>query len=183
MLEDFSQHILDIAENSVNADATEVMISLSEDRPPGYVVFGVKDNGKGMDKDMLRKVTDPFCTTRTTRKVGLGLPFLKQISELCGGRFYIASEPGKGTNLEATFRMDSVDIPPLGDIPSTMMSLIVAHPEIRWIYRHYKGSSSFEFDSDVIVGILGDSSKLAAPEIALWVKDYIAENLGELGKR
>jgi len=182
MLEDFSQHILDIAENSINADATEVKISMLEDIPAGFLTFRVDDNGKGMDRAMLLKVTDPFCTTRTTRKVGLGIPFLKQIAELCGGNFYISSKLGKGTSLYATFCLDSIDIPPMGDIPSSIMTLLAAHPEIRWIYIHRRGGASFELDSSEIIDILGDPLELDSPKIAVWIKSYIGENLEALGR-
>lgn len=183
MLEDFSQHILDVAENSIKAGASEIRISISEDRPPGLMIFQIDDNGKGMDQHMLSRVTDPFCTSRTTRRVGLGLPFLKQLAELCEGDFSISSEPDIGTRVKATFRMNSIDLPPAGDIPATIMSLLVSHPEIRWIYVHSRGESDFEMDSLAILQILEDPVKLREPQVALWIKDYIRENLEELTRR
>lgn len=181
MLEDFSQHILDVAENSIKAGASEIKISISENEPHGLMVFKIEDNGSGMDEDMLSRVTDPFCTSRTTRRVGLGLPFLKQLSELCEGEFSISSEVGVGTIVKATFRMNSIDLPPLGDIPATIMSLLVSHPETRWLYLHSRGGSNFEMDSSSLLEILGDPTELRKPQVALWIKDYIRENLNELG--
>ena len=136
MLEDLSAHVLDIAENSVMASGTEVRIEILEERSADRLIFSVEDNGKGMTEDFIAKVTDPFTTTRTTRRVGMGLPFLKQSAELCGGGLDIRSKPGEGTKTTATFRMSSIDKPPLGNVPATMMALVMGSPEIHWIYRH-----------------------------------------------
>lgn len=180
MLEDFSQHILDLAENSVNAGASEVRISLSHDWPSGYMVFEIIDNGKGMDPEMLSRVTDPFCTSRTTRRVGLGLPFIKQLCELCEGEFHLDSEAGTGTTLKASFRIDSIDLPPYGDIPATLMSLFVSHPDINWIYTHSYGEHMFGIDSKSILHILGDPERFRDPAVAMWLKDYIKEGIQEI---
>lgn len=120
--------MLDIAENSVMAEGTEIRIEVLENREAGMLSFSVEDNGRGMSKEFLSKVTDPFTTTRTTRRVGMGLPFLKQSAELCGGGLDIVSEPGKGTKITASFIMGSIDRPPLGDIPATLMTLIMGSP-------------------------------------------------------
>ena len=136
MLEDLSAHVLDIAENSVMAEGTEVRVEVLEEKAADRLSFSVEDNGRGMSKEFISKVTDPFTTTRTTRRVGMGLPFLKQSAELCGGRLDIVSEPGKGTKTTASFMMSSIDRPPLGDIPATLMALIMGSPEIHWVYRH-----------------------------------------------
>ena len=134
MLEDLSQHILDIAENGVNAGADS--ISLKIDDGPEEVVLIVSDNGKGMDEQTCRSVVDPFFTSRTERRVGLGLPFLKQLADLCGGSFALESFPGLGTTVSASFRKDSIDMPPLGDIPSTLLALFIGNPDISWMYTH-----------------------------------------------
>ena len=97
MLEDLSAHVLDIAENSVRAGGTEVKITIDEDIAGNKLLFSVEDNGKGMTEEFVAKVTDPFTTTRTTRRVGMGLPFLKQSAELCGGGLEIKSKVGVGT--------------------------------------------------------------------------------------
>ena len=133
MLEDLSAHVLDIAENSVMAEGTEVRVEVLEEKAADRLSFSVEDNGRGMSKEFISKVTDPFTTTRTTRRVGMGLPFLKQSAELCGGRLDIVSEPGKGTKTTASFMMSSIDRPPLGDIPATLMALIMGSPEIHWV--------------------------------------------------
>jgi hypothetical protein len=144
------------------------------------MVFEIVDNGKGMDPEMLCRVTDPFCTTRTTRRVGLGLPFIKQLCELCEGEFQLNSEPGAGTILKASFRMDSIDLPPYGDIPATLMSLFVSHPDINWIYTHSYGKDTFRIDTESILEILGDPERFRDPAVAMWLKDYIKEGIQEI---
>jgi len=180
MLEDLSQHILDIAENSLNAKASEIRISLSEDTGVDQVILEIQDNGSGMDKETLLKVVDPFTTSRTTRRVGLGLPFLKQSAELCEGEFDIESTEGKGTLVRASFRLNSIDRPPLGDIPSTLVSLLVAHPLINWSYEHRFNDETFLVNSSEIIEILGEPEALGNPEIALWLKEFFLENITSL---
>ena len=181
MLEDLSAHVLDIAENSVMAGATEVRIGIIEDKSADRLSFSVEDNGRGMTKEFMSKVTDPFTTTRTTRRVGMGLPFLKQSAELCGGGLEIVSEPGKGTKTTASFIMSSIDRPPLGDIPASLMALIMGSPEIRWIYRHRTDNGEFVLDTDEIIDALdGEREMLRSPEVGLWLKEHIKENLDEI---
>ena len=181
MLEDLSAHVLDIAENSVMAEATEVRIGIIEDKFADRLSFSVEDNGRGMTKEFMSKVTDPFTTTRTTRRVGMGLPFLKQSAELCGGGLEIVSEPGKGTKTTASFIMSSIDRPPLGDIPASLMALIMGSPEIRWIYRHRTDNGEFVLDTDEIIDALdGEREMLRSPEVGLWLKEHIKENLDEI---
>lgn len=180
MLEDLSQHILDIAENSLNARASEIRITLSEDTVSGWLILEIEDNGSGMDDETLIRVVDPFTTSRTTRRVGLGLPFLKQSSELCSGEFCIASLKGHGTLVKASFRLDSIDRPPLGDIPSTLVSLLVGHPMITWSYEHKFNDETFSLNSQDIIEILGEPEMLRTPDIALWLKDFIKENLNAI---
>ena len=181
MLEDLSAHVLDIAENSVMASGTEVRIEILEERSADRLIFSVEDNGKGMTEDFIAKVTDPFTTTRTTRRVGMGLPFLKQSAELWGGGLAISSKPGKGTKTTATFRMSSIDRPPLGDIPATLMTLIMGSPEIHWTYRHKTDSGEFVLDTDEIIEALdGDREMLRSVEVGLWLREHIKENLDEI---
>jgi len=181
LLEDLSAHVLDIAENSVMASGTEVRIEILEERSADRLIFSVEDNGKGMTEDFIAKVTDPFTTTRTTRRVGMGLPFLKQSAELCGGGLAISSKPGKGTKTTATFRMSNIDRPPLGDIPATLMTLIMGSPEIHWTYRHKTDSGEFVLDTDEIIEALdGDREMLRSVEVGLWLREHIKENLDEI---
>lgn len=178
MLEDLSAHILDIAENSVMAEGTEIEIVVAEELAENRLLFAVEDNGRGMSEDFVLKVTDPFTTTRTVRRVGMGLPFLKQSAEICGGGLEIKSQKGVGTKITAVFDYDSIDRPPLGDIPATLMTLVMGSPEVHWIYRHVTPSGEFVLDTDEILEALdGDRELLRSPEVGLWLRAHIKEGL------
>ena len=178
MLEDLSHHILDIAENSASAGSTAVEIEFDERE--NFVKLSIRDNGKGMDEQTARAVLNPFVTSRTTRRVGLGLPLLKQMAELCGGAFSLATAPGEGTTVSASFRKDSIDIPPPGDIPSTLVTLLLSRGDIRWRYLHRTGRGEFMLDSEELVSALGRdfTSNLS---LLGSVKEYIGENLSDIG--
>ena len=178
MLEDLSHHILDIAENGVNAGADAISIELDDGNE--YIRLTITDNGRGMDEATARAVVDPFYTTRTERRVGLGLPFLKQLAELCAGKFLLSSAPGAGTTVSASFSKLSVDTPPTGDIPSTLLALLIGHGHVSWKYVHKYGGREFLLDSDELKEALGGGQPFADPVLALGVKEYIAENIGEL---
>ncbi len=178
MLEDLSQHILDIAENGPKAGAGSVSIELDDGEEE--VSLTVRDDGKGMDAATLKRVTNPFYTTRKERRVGLGFPFLKQLVELCGGRFSLESEPGVGTTVFASFRKDSIDTPPLGDIPSSLVTLLAGYPSVRWTYVHRHGGSEFRLESDVLVEALGGGSPFEVPAVVVGVREYLEENLRAL---
>jgi hypothetical protein len=183
MLEDLSQHILDISENSLGAGATEIRISLADGEVAGRLVLEIGDNGRGMDPGFLRRVTDPFCTSRTTRRVGLGLPFLKQSAELCGGGLEIRSEKGIGTHVRAEFRTDSIDLPPLGDVPASVGMMVVLHPDVRWLFRYATPDGEWTLDSRDVLEALGDDEALRDPSVALWIREYIRENMNGIGKQ
>jgi hypothetical protein len=182
MLEDLSAHVLDISENSVDAGATSVFIEIVEDVEKDLLSMTIEDDGRGMRQDFLAKVTDPFTTTRTTRRVGMGIPFLKQSAELCGGKFEIASEPGVGTVTKASFRLDSIDLPPMGDMPATIMALFMGHPEIDWSYKHVRGERSYIITTAELIEILEDRELLRTAEVGLWIRDNVREALSELRK-
>lgn len=180
MLEDLSQHVLDIAENSVAADATRVSVEIEENRRSNLLRVVIQDNGKGMSPDFLARVTDPFTTTRTTRRVGMGLPFLKQSTELCGGAFSLQSRLGEGTRTEASFSYDSIDRPPLGDMPATVMALFMGHPEIDWTYTHTVAGEHFSITTQELVEVLEDRELLRSTEVGLWIKEQLAEAIDTL---
>ncbi len=182
MLEDLSAHVLDIAENSTRAGATEIEITIKESAADDLLLFSVKDNGRGMSEEFVAKVTDPFTTTRTTRRVGMGLPFLRQSAELCGGGLAIDSKLGVGTTITATFNLSSVDRPPLGDMPSTVMTLVMGSPLVRWKYRHVVNGREFLLDTDELLEALdGDRGMLASSDVGLWLRDTLRGELEELG--
>jgi signal transduction histidine kinase len=146
-MEDLSLHILDIVENSIAAMAKRIEIRIDEDRARDLVAIEIKDDGKGMDEQTVKKALDPFYTTRTTRRVGLGLSLLAQAAEESEGTFDLSSSPGKGTTVNATFRLSHPDCKPMGDIVQTMQVLIMSHPEIDFLYEHKSDNSTYRFDT------------------------------------
>jgi signal transduction histidine kinase len=149
-MEDLSLHILDIAENSIAAEAGKVEIIIAEDREKDLLTIEIKDDGKGMDQETLKKAIDPFYTTRKTRRVGLGLSFLSQAAEESGGNMELQSIPNGGTTIRATFRLSHPDCKPMGDISQTIKMLVISHPEINFVYEHHKDNSIYRFDSKEI---------------------------------
>ena len=170
---EISLHILDIVQNSIKAKASLVEIDITEDGGANLLTVIIKDNGCGMDKDFLKDVTNPFRTTRTTRKVGLGLSLFKSAAELTGGKFCITSEVGKGTVVRAEFVYDSIDRQPLGDMASTMSIIIGGAPDIDFIYRHNYCGNKFTFDTMSIRQVLGPEVPLSEADILNWIEDSI----------
>ena len=146
-MEDLSLHILDIAENSIAAAARRIEIKIDEDKDKDLLTIEIIDDGKGMDQKALKKALDPFFTTRTTRRVGLGLSFLAQAAKESGGKIELNSKPNEGTTVKATFRMSHPDCKPMGDINETIRSLVVARPEFDFIYEHREDNSIYRFDT------------------------------------
>ncbi len=141
-------HILDVVENSVESEASEVRIRVNEDVEKDLLSVEIEDNGRGMDQETVDKVLDPFYTTRTTRRVGLGLPLLAQAAREAGGDIEISSEVGKGTRVKASFRHSHIDRKPLGDMEQTLTTLIAGHPETHFVYEHRDPETSFRLDTD-----------------------------------
>jgi K+-sensing histidine kinase KdpD len=146
-LEDLSLHILDIAENSIAANASRIEIKVIEDVKNDSLTIEITDNGKGMDEETVKHVLDPFFTTRTTRRVGLGLPFLAQAARESGGDIEIKSSPGRGTKVKATFQYSHIDRKPLGDLEGTLTTLIAGNPRIDFVYEHQKGKKRIHLDT------------------------------------
>ena len=122
-------HILDLVQNSVSAGATRVVVTICYDTARDTLLISIEDDGKGMPPELLSRVESPFTTTRTTRKVGLGIPLFKQLAEMCGGKLSIDSTVGKGTKTQAVFTASHMDLPPMGDLKGTLETLIIANPE------------------------------------------------------
>jgi len=154
-MKELSLHILDIIQNSISAGAGKIEVLIEENIPENQYIIIITDNGKGMDEEMLQIVTNPFFTTRTTRKVGVGISLYKQNAEQTGGSLTIESKVGEGTSVKAVFGYNNIDRPILGDIAGTMTLLIGANPEIRFIYNHYTALSEFEFDTVEVKEELG----------------------------
>lgn len=173
-MRELSLNILDISQNSISAKATLVEIVVNEDSALHTMTVRVVDNGCGMDGEMLRSVNDPFCTTRTTRKVGMGIPLFKMAAEMTGGSFDIKSEVGCGTEVCAVFKTDSIDFTPLGDIDSTIITLVTMNTHIDFLYRLIVDGREFVLDTRQLKEILG-GVPLNEPEVAMWIKEYLKE--------
>ena len=178
-MKDLALHILDILQNSVTAGAT--LIQLRIDEIPAEDKYLVKfiDNGRGMDAEMVQNVTDPFFTTRTTRKVGLGLPLLKQNAERTGGNLMIHSTPGTGTEVEAKFGFSHIDRLPTGDIAGTLALTASSYPAVNFIYTHNTQLGTFKFDTAEIREELGEIP-LSNPQVIAFMKELIRDNLKEI---
>ena len=178
-MQDLSLHILDLVQNSISAMADTVDISIIEDAEKDWLSIKIQDNGRGMESQVLDVVTDPFYTTRTTRKVGLGLPLFKAAAEGCGGKFNITSTPAVGTCVEASFVLSHIDRPPFGNLADTLITIILCNPDITLIYNHKTNYGFFRLDtgeiSDRIAGIA-----INHPDVIDWIKSYIVEGLNEI---
>lgn len=172
---ELSLHVLDIAKNSTKAGATLIEIEISEDVGSNILTIEITDNGCGMDKEFLSNVLDPFKTTRTTRKVGMGLSLLKNACELTGGNLEITSEVGKGTKVKATFVYDSIDRQPVGDMASTITALIGGNDKTDFIYTHRYNDEQFVFSTLDIRKVLGVDVELSNIEVLDWIEGYINE--------
>lgn len=179
MFRELALHILDLAENSLNAGATLVTIEINEDEAADRLTIRVSDNGRGMDAETARRISDPFFTTRNTRRIGLGIPFLNQATELCNGSMTIDSQLGKGTTITATFQHSHINRMPLGDLPNMLLALIVGNPQTDFVYRHSAGDRHFEFDTRPVKRELGDVP-LSEPTVIEYLRREISDSLAQI---
>lgn len=179
MMQELSMNILDIAENSVRAGATLIEITVDEIPSEDLFTVTVADNGCGMTQEQLSNVTDPFYTTRTTRNVGLGIPFFKMAAELTGGKMDILSIVGKGTVITAHFIRSSIDRMPLGDINETIYTLIHCNSQIDFLYTRRFEDGEMKLDTREFRRIL-DGVELNDPTISKFIRDFLAENTSDL---
>ena len=178
-MRELALHLLDIAENSIAAGAKTVRLTVEEDLRADRLRLCVEDDGQGMDERMVAMVTDPFVTTRTTRKVGLGIPLLKAAAEACDGGLSLTSKVGEGTRLECEFRHSHIDRMPLGDLAGTMLTLMVGAPQVHWIYRHRVNEAEFVFDDQAIKAELGEVP-LTEPEVLKFVREMLEQGVREV---
>lgn len=180
-MKDLSMHIMDILQNSTRAKANNITLEVLENYDADTLTLIFKDDGCGMSAETVEKVTNPFFTTRTTRKVGLGLPLLKQNTEMTGGSMNIESEVGVGTTVTAVFGLTHLDRPPMGDLAGTLVLTIAAHPEIRFLF-HFKrtqdGNDTIDYtlDTDELYEAL-DGVSLQEPEVMAYLKEMVEENI------
>jgi len=173
-MEDLSLHILDIVENSITAGATNIRITIHEDTKENLLLIKISDNGKGMDEEILKNALDPFHTTRTTRNIGLGIPFLADASREAGGDITIKSVKGEGTTITALFRHDHIDRKPLGDIGETLIVIIASNPDIDLVFEYKRNASEYLLDTADIKNEL-DSVPINSPGVIKMIENDFKE--------
>lgn len=178
-MQELSLNVLDIAQNSVRAKASLVTILVTEKTADHFLEISIADDGCGMTPEQVARVMDPFFTTRTTRKVGLGIPFFKLSAESTGGSFDIQSELGKGTVTTARYHTDHIDMLPIGDMNATILSLISMNPQMDFVYRRSLDNNSFTLDTRELKAVLEDVP-LDSPEVIQFIKETLGEGETEL---
>ena len=178
-MRELALHILDLVQNSIEAGAGTVILEIMEDTRADKLIIRVSDNGRGMDPSIRSQVTDPFVTTRTTRKVGLGLPLIEMSTKRCDGYLTIHSVVGKGTVVEAGYVHSHWDRPPLGDMVETLKSIIVANPNLDFRFSHVFNDTGFSLQTSEITSILGDIS-LTHPDVLEWLDGYLKSGYANL---
>lgn len=182
-MKEISLNILDIAKNSTKAKATLTTITLEETEDTLTLVIG--DNGCGMDEETVRNVSNPFYTTRTTRKVGMGIPLLKLSAEQTDGSFDIKSKPQAeypeehGTVVTAVFNKNHIDFTPLGDVISSVVTLIQGDPQVDFLFTHTTPKGKVELDTRELREVLGDVP-LDTFEVIIWISENLKEQYAEL---
>lgn len=175
-MRELALHLMDIAENSVGGQAKNISIFVEENINDDFLVMKIVDDGKGMDADFLANVVNPFTTTRTTRKVGLGIPLLKEACEASNGTFTIKSSVGKGTSVEAKFQHSHIDRMPLGDVANTLFCLVISYPQIHWVFEYKVNGEVFKFDDQPIKREL-DGVPLSEPGVLGFIREYLTEGV------
>ena len=179
-MRDLSLHLLDLAQNSITAGASLVTVRITVD-DQGWLEMELTDNGKGMSPELLERVTSPFATTRTTRKVGLGIPMMKENAEKAGGTFRLESEVGRGTRLVATMDTRNIDCLPLSDLSGTLLSLMLTNPlfpDFLFEGKTPKGEASF--DTREVRAALGSDIPFNEPSVAAWLKEALEEEINPI---
>ncbi len=180
-MKELSLHILDIVQNSVRAGAKNIGLTITEDLKEDWLTIVIDDDGCGIPEDKMADITNPFVTSRKTRKVGLGLSLFKSAAETCDGRFEITSKVDVGTRVTAVFRWSHIDREPLGSMPDTVVTLLMSIGDAELLYKHIYNGRCFEFDTREIKEILGDDgTMLNDPEILNWIRGYVEEGLAEI---
>ncbi|MCR4659185.1 MAG: ATP-binding protein [Bacteroidales bacterium] len=179
-MKELAMHVYDLMENSTAAEAKDIELTIVDSLKNNDFHFTIEDNGRGMSPEFLARVTDPYTTSRTTRKVGLGLPLIKMNTENCGGGMKLESTLGKGTKLEFWFQHNHWDRPPMGDLTGTLVMLISQHEDIHFVIRYITDSGEFTLDTDELREALGGMS-MNDLTIIRYLKEMVAENLADIG--
>lgn len=175
-MNDLSLHILDIVQNSISAGATLIRIKVIEDAINDKLTISIEDNGRGMTEEQVSKLSDPFFTSRTTRKVGMGIPLFKQSAEQSGGGIKVTSKVGVGTTVEAWFGYSNIDRPPLGDLANAIVLLVSASPKVDFIFTYAFNEEKYIFDTIEIKEVL-DGVPVNNPSVVKYLTEMISENM------
>ena len=178
-MNDLSMHILDIVQNSISAGATRVTLTVDEAPGADLLTIVIGDNGKGMTPEQVSRLSDPFFTSRTTRKVGMGIPLLMDSARQSGGDVRIESEPGKGTEVTAVFGYSNIDRPPLGDVANALMLLVSSNPALDFLFTYRYTGEEYLFDTVDVREILGDDA-LKDLTIIRNLEEMIKDNMREI---
>ena len=181
-MEDLSLHILDIAENSIRAQAKIIKIEIEEYKERDILLLSIKDDGNGMTEEQKKMALDPFYTTKSTRRFGLGLSLLSEAARTAGGKMSLQSFPGKGTEVKARFKLSHIDRQPTGDMSQTLVALIAGHPGIDFLYSHRVNGELFSLDTREVKEKLGDVP-IHSPEIVSFIRNYILEGLDTIRRQ
>ena len=176
MMDEIASHIMEIVANSLTARAKNISVVIEKCVDGPLLILDIKDDGVGMDNEMAMKVQDPFFSTKTGRKVGLGIPLLKGTAETTGGAFSLASEPGRGTQIRATFDAGHPDLPPLGNLKDTILVLAVGNPEVNFLFRYKNSVKEFILDTAEVKDLLG-GVPINHPEVISFLSKYLDEHL------
>lgn len=179
-MKEIALHILDVAENCIAAKANRVLISVKQEGEPGVLWVEIEDNGRGMGAEQVNMITDPFHTTRTTRRVGLGIPLFKQHAELTGGELEVRSEQGKGTRVKACFMMDHPDRQPLGDLEGCWVLLAGSNSAIEWELKCETEKGDFSVSTSEIRSGL-EVEEIRGGELTRLLKRMIRNNMEAIG--
>ena len=178
-MRELALHLLDIAHNSVSARACNIAVTVMEDTLADRLYLSVEDDGNGMDAEMVQRVVDPFVTSRTTRRVGLGIPLLKEAAEACNGYLKIQSQPGLGTRVDVEFQDSHIDRMPLGDVAETILTLVVGCPDVHWCLVYTVDQHTFDFDDAEIKQAL-EGVPLSEPSILTYLREYLQQGIASV---
>ena len=178
-MRELSLHIMDVIENGISAKANLISLYIEENKKENLLRIIISDNGHGIPDSLIKKVMDPFFTTRTTRRVGLGLSLFKEASKRCEGEFNITSKTGKGTKVEASFKLDHIDLAPLGDMASTLTGLVMGNSHVDFVYTHIIDGKDFSLDTREIKNEMEDLS-LTDPIVIHHLTNSIRSSLQRL---
>jgi hypothetical protein len=179
-MQDLSMQFSEIIVNSLNADSSLITILIEDSETKDKIIFEVIDNGRGMTKEFLEKLTDPFQSTRKVRKIGLGTAFFKEMCDQCEGEFKVESKVGKGSTVSTYVRKTNIDVPPMGDIPGMMMAMLTNTKDVNIDFTYKSDVGTFHLNTKEIQNILGDDVKITDPNILVWIKEYMSEGITKI---